>query len=172
MGGGYVYVTYRPEALCSAARSTVELTLETLGVRNDDDGSDSLAIYRPRGRAAVSFRVDERRTPHVRHRHKYLCVPLDPLHQFVFRSPGGGEISTAATVEEFAEQLQNVTVESIEHHVANGDFSRWAFGALQDRDLGALVAGAENDVNARVATDVAQFRARLVKDLRRRYLDS
>lgn len=161
--GGYCYVTYHPDALCRPARATVDLTITLLG------GTE--AVCSPLAGQDVRFRVDPRLTPHVRHRRKYLCVPLDPDDWFVFRSRGGAILATASTIEEFANRLGTVSADSIHHHAANGDFSRWAVGALQDRELAALIGGAESDFNALVATGAKRFRGRVLADLRRRYED-
>jgi hypothetical protein len=168
--GGYCYVTYRPEALCSAASATVDLTLTTLGADRSAAEGRSMALYQATGRAETSFRVDPRVTDHVRHRHKYLTIPLLAHHQFVFRDESGQPIDTAATVEEFTDQLASAPDRSIQHHVERGDFSRWAVAALQDRELGAVISGAENELNARLEVDLARLRAQVLTHLRQRYL--
>jgi hydroxymethylpyrimidine pyrophosphatase-like HAD family hydrolase len=170
--GGYCYVTYRPEALCSAVSVTIDLTLTALGADRSRPGEHSVALGQATGQAQVSFQVDPRVTEHVRHRHKYLTIPLLAHHQFVFRDEAGRPIDTAATVEQFADQLSSAPDRSIQHHVERGDFSRWAVSALQDRELSALVSGAENEFNARLEVDLARLRAQLLSHLRQRYLNS
>lgn len=94
---GYCYVTYRPEVLCSAGCATVDLTLTALGADRSMPEGRSVALYRATGQAETSFQVDPRATEHVRHRHKYLTIPLPAHHQFVFTDETGQPIDTAAS---------------------------------------------------------------------------
>lgn len=168
--GGYCYVTYRPELLCTAAKTTIDVSLTALGqIRHNGASGESRAIIRVPGRTDREFVPDRRVTSHVRHRNKYRDAALPQHLRFQFRSATGRVESTAATIGELVNGLGTVPDETILHHALRGDFSRWALGAVQDRSLGSLLAAVENDCSARVASAVKSFRHRAVAVLEQRY---
>ncbi|HET8589947.1 MAG TPA: HAD hydrolase family protein [Nakamurella sp.] len=169
-GGGYCYVTHRPELLCTAARSTIDVTVTALGSGlSDGRGMSASAVLRVRGAPDRVFTPDPRDTKHVRHRTKYQQVALPERARFRFRDGAGHVIATATTVADFVSDLRSVPDESIVHHALRGDFSRWAVGALQDRVLGSLLSARETDLAARIGAGAADFRDRAGSDLARRY---
>jgi hydroxymethylpyrimidine pyrophosphatase-like HAD family hydrolase len=165
--GGYCYVTYHPEMLCAAAKTTVDITLTALGPQTNRGGA--MASMRMDGRAEVVFVPDPRVTAHVRHRNKYRDITLPANLRFRFRDSSGREIATAESVREFAGRLSSVADDSIVHHALRGDFSRWAVGAVQDRVLGSLLAAVENECAAKVTIAVNGVRQRAATAVTQRY---
>jgi hypothetical protein len=168
--GGYCYVTYQPEGACAAALASIDLTLTPLVHDPSSPADPPRALFRLRGGSEIAFDVDARLTPHVRHRHKYADTPLPIRHRFAFRDQNGRVICSPGTLQEFEQQLRLVPAETVQHHALNRDFSRWSFTVLADRELGALLFGAENELTARYANDRDHFRQRLLTDVRQRYL--
>jgi hypothetical protein len=91
------------------------------------------------------IRLVDRLTPHVRHRTKYLDVPVSPHHGFVFSRRGEPTGDVARTLKEFIDILGRTVPESIEAHVQHGDFSMWIAGVFGDRQLAAHVRHLEEN---------------------------
>jgi hypothetical protein len=143
--GGYCYVTYQPESVCAAALASIDLTLTPLIRDPSAAPRPARALYRPSGGSEITFEVDARITPHVRHRHKYADTPLPIRHRFAFRDQNGRVICSASTLQDFEQLLRFVPAETVQHHALNGDFSRWTFNVLEDLEFGALLLGAETN---------------------------
>ena len=88
-----------------------------------------------RGGEAVTFVVPPRITSHIRHLGKYADLPVPSEHAFAFRSGDGQPVARAATLGEFAEAIGRVDSAVLEHHAAQGDFSRWVMDIVDDRHL-------------------------------------
>jgi hypothetical protein len=54
---------------------------------------------------------------------------------YFFTSIGNYTGESAASLEEFAKKVEQVSVRSLEFHLRRGDFQRWVAEALQDKDL-------------------------------------
>jgi hydroxymethylpyrimidine pyrophosphatase-like HAD family hydrolase len=117
--GGYCYVTYQPENVCAAALASIDLTLTPLVRDSSATASPARALYRPSGSSEITFEVDARITPHVRHRHKYADTPLPIRHRFAFRDQNGHVICAASTLQDFEQQLRLVPAETVQHHALN-----------------------------------------------------
>lgn len=167
--GGYCYVTYHPEMLCAAARTTVDITLTALSPASAGTGGGATASIRIDGRAETLFVPDPRVTAHVRHRNKYRDITLPAHLRFRFRDSSGKEVASAESVHEFVDQLSAVADDSIIHHALQGDFSRWAVGAVQDRVLGSLLAAIENECAAKVTIAATGVRQRAADAVAQRY---
>ncbi|MGE0865980.1 MAG: HAD hydrolase family protein, partial [Vicinamibacterales bacterium] len=107
----------------------------------------------------VMFTLGPRMTAHVRHREKYVDVPVSEDRAFVFA--GDGPSRRVRTLRRFVAELERPAA-SLAGHLTRGDFSRWVgdvFGdhALAD-DLRAIEqapgATADPDVPARMANAV------------------
>jgi hypothetical protein len=164
---GYCLVTYHPEALSREATALLDVTITALG--EHEDGT-LRATLRERGTPEREFRVDGRRTPHVRHWHKYAATPLAPARWFRFRRPGGTVVAEAGDLAAFARGLSTAETEVVAHHLRHGDFSRWITGTLQDRGLAAVVAAIERELLARQATDLTRAREQIIAAVEERYL--
>ncbi len=105
------------------------------------------------------IRLAPRRTPHVRHRTKYVDVPVPDEKAFVFAGPEGAR-ARARTLKELATILSAAPASLLEGHLGRGDFSRWISDVFGDRFLASQVAHVEEryrlgetpDVNGELAT--------------------
>jgi hypothetical protein len=80
------------------------------------------------------FSIGPRLTPHVRHREKYVDVPVTDHHAFVFAS-SGGSVHRARTLRQFAQELGQVPQRALEGFLRRGDFSRWIGEVFGDHAL-------------------------------------
>jgi hypothetical protein len=94
------------------------------------------------------IRLAPRLTPHVRHRSKYLDMPVLAAHAFVFNG-NGHPGARARTLKEFVHLLGTVPMDRLDGHIRRHDFSRWVNDVFRDRPFAAHLAALE----ARVATD-------------------
>ncbi len=84
----------------------------------------------------IRFRVGQRALPHIRHLHKYLRAALPEPKQFYFCDKQGRYLGrAAANLWEYREAIRDVPAESLEYHLARGDFERWLTAVLHDDEL-------------------------------------
>jgi hypothetical protein len=81
------------------------------------------------------FNIGRRLTPHVRHREKYVDVPVTEQKAFVFKGPG--QVARARTLREFVATLEPLSSTSVQGYLQRGDFSRWIADVFGDRALAA-----------------------------------
>jgi hypothetical protein len=81
------------------------------------------------------FRLMPRITPHVRHRAKYIDVPVGPEHAFVFTRDGGATGRRASTLTEFVRAVVESPPSLIAEHLGRFDFSRWIADVYGDQPL-------------------------------------
>jgi hydroxymethylpyrimidine pyrophosphatase-like HAD family hydrolase len=112
------------------------------------------------------FNVAGRMTPHVRHRSKYLEVPMLEHHAFVFTCNGSPIGSSARTLKEFVMTLERLPVASIEGHTRNSDFSRWIADVFGDQPLAAEIRKVERQYRRGQATNLVES---LIVPIRERY---
>jgi hypothetical protein len=162
---GYTWITYRasslhPDVLASAecaviTRETDEAevrALHALWGREEDVGLwiETLrdldldeAVLLPVGEESRDelrrFRLAPRLTHHVRHRHKYMDVPVGADQAFRFVRDDGRSGPTVASLQELADALLDVPSEALRGHVARGDFSLWIEGVFRDAALAERV---------------------------------
>jgi hypothetical protein len=86
------------------------------------------------------FSIGPRLTPHVRHREKYVDVPVTDHHAFVFAS-SGGSVHRARTLRQFAQELGQVPQRALEGFLRRGDFSRWIGEVFGDHALASDLQG-------------------------------
>lgn len=96
-------------------------------------------------RALQRFIVASRMTSHVRHRTKYLEVPMAPGQAFVFTCEGRPIGSPAHTLREFVTMLRRLPSSSINEHARRGDFSRWVGEVFGDQPLAAELRRVERE---------------------------
>jgi len=159
---GYLFVTYRPEELRSDAAAAMDVTLSIRRSPEGDSPTTRSATIRLANSLDRPFVVSSRRTPHVRHWHKYLSTPLPADQWFHFLDEGGTRIASADTMATFLHCLRTVDSSVIGLHLSKGDFSRWLIGSLQDRQLAAIAAAIERDVLAHRTLELQRARARLL----------
>ena len=80
-----------------------------------------------------AFTIGERLTPHVRHREKYVDVPVADDKAFVF---GSGEAAIRAhTLREFVDAFERLDPEEAAAYLRRGDASRWVDDGFGDHTL-------------------------------------
>ena len=102
----------------------------------------ALPITEEAGGEPRLFTIGARLTPHVRHREKYVDVPVTEPRAFVVSGDVRHASRRARTLREFVETLERLPLADVGGYLRRGDFSRWigdVFGdhALAD-DLRAL----------------------------------
>jgi hypothetical protein len=103
------------------------------GLLSRDRGLPRWQTFMPRRRLSA----DALRT------RRYANVAVPPEKGFSFRLPDDRVVATARTLEEFDQALASVPLASLEHHVASGDFSRWARDVVGDPRLAGGLAKLE-----------------------------
>jgi hydroxymethylpyrimidine pyrophosphatase-like HAD family hydrolase len=185
---GYTIVTYCASRLPTAVLAATEVmivTCESNSVELEalraccarcggiDAARWSILGSLPVGQAAVLpvteeaggdlrlFTIAPRLTPHVRHREKYVDVPVSAHQAFVFHPSGQATARRVRTLREFVQELETAAPH-LEGYIMRGDFSRWirdVFGdgplagelqALEDRHR----AGTHDDTLAEIANAV------------------
>jgi hydroxymethylpyrimidine pyrophosphatase-like HAD family hydrolase len=112
------------------------------------------------------FNVAGRMTPHVRHRSKYLEVPMLEHHAFVFTCNGSPIGSSARTLKEFVMTMTRLPVASIDGHARNSDFSRWIADVFGDQPLAAELRKVERQYRRGQVTNLVES---LIAPIRERY---
>lgn len=112
------------------------------------------------------FRVAERLTPHVRHRAKYVEIPVHDHNTFVFTSDGQPIGESARTVREFVMRLRRVPKTVIDGHARRGDFSRWIADVFGDRPLATEIRKLEVQHQH---TEVPNLSTALIAAIQERY---
>jgi hypothetical protein len=111
------------------------------------------------------FQLAPRLTSHVRHRAKYLDMPVLDDQAFVF-SAGSRVGVRAHSLKEFVGLLAVLPAEPLAEHRKRHDFARWLDDVFRDHGLGAHVRELEMEVDVRDACDIA---ADVAQAIRARY---
>ncbi len=171
--GGYVLCSFAPSLLPAHEidSSDVVLTLTNADTATDIS-SRRRATVRFGSAPPRGFTIAERRTTHVRHRHKYADIHLRPERRFYFHTTDGGTIAAAGTMHDFSNAVRHLDHQALEYHLERGDFSHWLDGTIADKDLATRVAAWEDELEARRAADLERIRDQLVQAVEKRYLPS
>jgi hypothetical protein len=111
------------------------------------------------------FQMAPRLTAHVRHRAKYLDMPVLEAQAFVFTDNGRAR-SRARTLKEFIGLLTILPPAQIEAHLERHDISRWLGDVFHD----SLLAARLRTIEARVGSDDARdLAADVAQAIRARY---
>src|SRR5690606_28225927 len=94
-----------------------------------------LPITAETGGGLQVFTIGERLTPHVRHRQKYVDVPVPGNRAFVFRGGRRSTPTSACTLREFVAVLEDIDVTEADGYLRRGDFSRWIADIFGDHAL-------------------------------------
>ena len=89
------------------------------------------------------FTFGSRLTPHVRHREKYVDVPVAENRAFFFARNGHSTGHRARTLRQFVEELESAPAASLEGYCRRGDFSQWIEDVFGDFALGATLRALE-----------------------------
>jgi hypothetical protein len=188
---GYIFVTYRVSSLPAPIRQTADAVVMVTRETDPEEARTLLAMCQPHPCTGVSpevfrdlstteaallpgaeeahgevrrFQLAPRLTEHVRHRTKYLDMPVLESQAFIFTGDGRSS-GRARTLKEFIGLLVALPADCLTGHLRRHDFSRWIEDVFRDRSLGAhlrkVEAGVETDDPRDVADGVAQaIRAR------------
>jgi hydroxymethylpyrimidine pyrophosphatase-like HAD family hydrolase len=189
---GYTVVTYWPSQLPAGLIGAAEVILVTresnvgeiealrLGCTScqhlDPAGWDLLPHLRLDQAAALPgteetkgklqiFTIGERLTPHVRHRQKYVDVPVADSRAFVFtrrRDVG----TRARTLREFVAMLEGIALIEADPYLRRGDFARWIDDVFGDH---ALAQELQRDERRYVETKNPNVLNDIVAAIRSRY---
>ncbi len=160
-GGGWTFISYRPDRLdpavlhsvhhCLLTRLTEPEAMRAVREHCKDCGLEEAKIDEiPTGSALLChgpitrLHPAMRRIPHIRHLYKYLDTPLPPGKRFWFRDGQGGVGAEAASLYEFLHLIPALPSESLEYHDRRQDFVRWAEGTLGDAGLAARLRKISN----------------------------
>ncbi|MEO8257316.1 MAG: HAD family hydrolase [Acidobacteriota bacterium] len=80
------------------------------------------------------FTIAPRLTTHVRHREKYVDVPVSAHRAFVFNANGQPRHGIR-TLRQFVSELEGTPPPLLEGYLVRGDFSRWIADVFGDRAL-------------------------------------
>ncbi|MFF5113520.1 HAD-IIB family hydrolase [Streptosporangium sp. NPDC000509] len=161
--GGLLLVTVHPEAVSEAVVQTLN-TVVTVGdepggvlgafaaaTGNDAPGRDlpdlptgELLFWRL-GEEPVKVRLAPPEEERQRHRRKYAAGELGEDASFYFRGPEGALNLRAGNLITFCRIADGVDEDTWNHHLRQGDYSRWLADCVKDEDLSAEVAEVEQD---------------------------
>ena len=89
------------------------------------------------------FTIARRLTPHVRHREKYVDVPVSLHRAFVFDA-NGQPARRVRTLRQFVSELEGAPPARLAGHIIRGDFSRWIGDVFGDGALAAELKALED----------------------------
>jgi hydroxymethylpyrimidine pyrophosphatase-like HAD family hydrolase len=188
---GYILVTYRVSGIdqhvCSTGDTVVIVTRETdpqeqatlRGMCEGTAGAVSTAVFQDLGLSEAAllpgpeeshgavrrFQIAPRLTSHVRHRTKYLDMPIAEPLAFVFTHDGRPG-PRARSLTEFVDELAQLPDGDLAPHLRRHDFSRWLEHVFRDCPLATHVKAIET----RAATDRARdLVSEIAQALRARY---
>jgi hydroxymethylpyrimidine pyrophosphatase-like HAD family hydrolase len=95
----------------------------------------ALPVTEEAGGALRLFTIAPRMTPHVRHREKYVDVPVSEFRAFVFGANGQPAVHRARTLRQFVAELEEAPGSRLDGYLLRGDFSRWIGDVFGDRAL-------------------------------------
>jgi len=169
---GYLLVTWQPQELSADAIAGLDAVVALGSPEPGPDLVDITAavadmprsivaqqLSGPRGRGvlawrahprrAVPFILPMRRTPHLRHEHKYGLAGVAPERRFNFRS-SVDELTgaVAGNLGELEAEIGRCDEAVLRHHCPRRDFSRWIAGVFHDPSLATSVGAVERTVTA------------------------
>jgi len=188
----YILVTFRVSSLAAGLRTANDLVVMVTNESDPAEIAALLAMCRPQPCATVSpttfrdlqtteaallpgaeeahgevrrFQMSPRLTSHVRHRSKYLDMPVAPSQAFVF-TRDAKPAARARTLKEFIGLLAALPDDVLLPHLRRHDFSRWIADVFRDRPLAAHLRGVENRVEQ---DDLPQVTEAIGQAIRARY---
>ena len=128
-------------AACGHLGASAWDVLQTLRI----DQAAALPVTTEAGSDLQVFTIGERLTPHVRHRQKYVDVPVGDAQAFAFHQDGRPELSRAHTLREFVIALDELDVTRADGYLRRRDFSRWIADVFGDHALARELQGYERE---------------------------
>lgn len=185
--GGYILVTYRVSALPPLVRATPDAVVMVTRESDQDEMRALLSLCRPcleespsifaslrtsqamllpgpeeaEGRPRL-FQMAPRLTAHVRHRTKYLDMPVVDEQAFVFNENGRPGVR-ARTLKEFTGLLAMLPAERLAGHMHRHDFSRWIDDVFRDHPLAVRLRTVEDRLTSDTPRDVADGVAHAIR---------
>lgn len=157
---GICFITYRPELLAPELDQVADFVITSR--------DDRLATLRRRtddGPGRV-FAPGERLTAHVRHWHKYIEGQLPAERRFYFRDRHGLTGRSAGNLLEFRDEIRRASADTLRHHSAHGDFSRWLSSVCPAPSIVNATQVAEIELSGAPASrDVDRVRDQLLRAL-------
>jgi hydroxymethylpyrimidine pyrophosphatase-like HAD family hydrolase len=126
----------------------------------------ALPITEEAGGDLRPFTMGPRLTPHVRHREKYVDMPVTEDRAFLFGANGRSPGRRAQSLREFVAALETLPSRTVEPYLRRGDFSRWIQEVFGDGALAAELRALEAKYRATADTDIVP---ELVAAVRGRY---
>ena len=187
---GYTFVTYRVSSLPAAVLDASRVVL----VSQEGDAREVEALHRffhgrrtPQqwrdemaslalGEVALLSRTEEaggdvrrirlvpRLTPHVRHRSKYIDVPVSAIHAFAFTDAHHPTGRSARTLQEFVQIVCDLPAGVLDGHLRRRDFSRWIADVYGDAPLARELSELEESFAIGHLLDPAERIAELVRE--------
>lgn len=191
--GGYTLVTYAASQLPKPLLSATEIMLVTCESNPNElaalqalcdkcspksEGPWSAIAHLRVGQAVAlpvteeskgelqMFSIAPRLTPHVRHRQKYVDVPVSFHRAFVFSPNGHDGVRRARTLRQFVQELEGLSGPILDGYVKRADFSRWIGDVFGDHALAADLRALED--RHRMAAR-AQTQSEIADAVRARY---
>jgi hypothetical protein len=189
---GYILVTYRISDLDPAVRTACDSVVFVTRESDPEEARTLLTMCRPAGAGKVSaelfgtlqmseaallpgaeeahghvrrFQLAPRLTEHVRHRAKYLDMPVPDEQAFVFTDEGRRG-PRARSLKEFMRHLSVFPARAVEEHLRRHDFSRWLRGVFRDGPLAMRISALEDRLPTEDARDLGEA---IVQCIRARY---
>jgi hypothetical protein len=194
--GGYTLVTYRASSLEPSVRQAAEAIVVTrttdereatalaqmCGAGEAGDWQRRLAtltigeaallpIVEEAGGRLRRFRLAARLTSHIRHRQKYLDVPVPAHLAFYFPEidmPAGRHVRT---LTEFIDLLIQAPRQALDSHLRSHDFSRWIGDVYGDRTLAAEMRLLEEAYEQGRRHDINDALAQIIRDRYERFTE-
>ncbi|MCM3880528.1 MAG: DUF87 domain-containing protein, partial [Vicinamibacterales bacterium] len=178
---GYILVTYRVSGIDPQVRSAADEvvivtretdlqeqdTLRAICLAAGKDVSKEMFSGLRSGEAALlpgieeshagakRFQLAPRLTSHVRHRQKYLDMPVSEPQAFVFMEDGKPG-SRARSLKDLVVLLAALPEEYLGPHFQRHDISRWIEQVFRDCPLATHIRGIEKKANGESVRDVAR----------------
>jgi hydroxymethylpyrimidine pyrophosphatase-like HAD family hydrolase len=187
--GGYVLATYQTALLDPTVVQAADTIIVTLasdpreirtlasasGLERPEEAWASILGQLDLGEAVVlpgrtapdhelrRFTLVPRLTPHVRHREKYLDVPVPARRAFVFDAAGVAA-PAAQTLRQFVDVVTSVPSEALDGHLRRRDFSRWIGDVFGDHHLASRISDLEDQYLIGWSPDINDALARAVRE--------
>jgi HAD superfamily hydrolase (TIGR01484 family) len=174
---GLLLVTVHPQHLTPAILQTMhtiiavgkdpQATLQQFCETRGQGACPSMAVPEPEsagvmlwslrnGTPPAPVRIIPGRTERRRHTRKYAEGELPPERSFYFRGPGEKLNLRAQNLMLFLQLAEGVDDATWQHHLRQGDYSRWFRDKIKDESLAAEAARVEarSDLSARESRDL------------------
>jgi hydroxymethylpyrimidine pyrophosphatase-like HAD family hydrolase len=125
----------------------------------------ALPITEEAGGELKVFNIGQRLTPHVRHRQKYVDVPVTESRAFQFAGNGSAP-HRVRTLRQFVDALEHGSMPALGGYLRRGDFSRWIADVFGDNALALELHKEEQRFRSHVDDDVLP---EIVNAIRARY---